>query len=147
MYNYLYDDNKCVLKHCQKEQERAKQQHETYVKQLSKLLTLLVKKKISTTEFNRKTKQIQNKIIKNKDKIKFLDCQIKHCNKIVKSKMIQTIKDMIKMKVNNEDYNPRDYTKYLDYVKKNKITTKTIIESEIESQRRIEKMMEKYNKK
>ena len=141
MYNYLYDTHKCVVKHCKIEQDKAREQDEIYRKQLVELLTLLSKNKITDTEFKKRTKQIQNKIIKNKEKIKFLDCQTKHCNSIVKSKMIYAMKDMMEVKVKDNDYNQKDYTKYLDYLKKNKITTKIIIKAELESQKRIKKMI------
>ena len=147
MYNYLYDTNQCVLNHCHKEQQKASKKHQEYISQLSKLLLLFSKKKISESEFNKKTKYYNNKITKNKHKIDFLDCQIKNCYKIVHDQVIKTIKEVKDVMMKDNDYNAEDYNKYLNHFKKNKVTSQKIIEYEIEAKKRSRKLIRNYYKK
>jgi hypothetical protein len=140
MYNYLYDKDKCILKNCALEQERAIKQIEQLSKQTSDILK---DNSLSSKELKKKLSKVTDKIIKNKEKIEFLDCQIKKCYQLIEKKVLTGVRDTIELMKNDEGFNVKHYTKQLDDYKNHGITSKKIIKYEKEARQRTNKLLRK----
>jgi hypothetical protein len=140
MYNYLYDKDKCILKNCALEQKKAIEQIEQLSKQTSDILK---DDSLSSKELKKQLSKVTDKIIKNKQKIEFLDCQINKCYKLIEKKVLSGVHDTIELMKNNKDIKVKHYTKQLDDYKKHGITSEKIIQYEQEVRKRTNRLLRK----